>query len=61
VPKCGAEFIIHDYAFVTHDATTGEQQNVVVVPKGTRFLTAPDLWKHQIVNEPFAPGREGHS
>ena len=43
------DFIVHDYAFVTHDAKTGEAQHTVVVPKGTRFPTPPDLWKRQLV------------
>lgn len=43
------DFIVHDYALVTHDAATGEPQNTVIVPRGTRFPTAPDLWKRQLV------------
>lgn len=43
------DFVMHDYAFVTHDAKTGEEQHVVVIPRGTRFPTAPDLWKGQVV------------
>jgi molecular chaperone DnaK (HSP70) len=43
------DFIVHDYAFVTHDAKTGEPQHTVIVPRGTRFPTAPDLWKRQVV------------
>jgi molecular chaperone DnaK (HSP70) len=43
------DFIVHDYAFVTHDAQTGEVQHTVVVPRGTRFPTPPDLWKRQLV------------
>lgn len=43
------DFIVHDYAFVTHDAATGEAQHTVIVPRGTRFPTAPDLWKRQLV------------
>ena len=43
------DFIVHDYAFVTHDAKTGAAQHTVVVPRGTRFPTAPDLWKRQLV------------
>ena len=44
-----ADFIVHDYAFVTHDAETGQEQHTVVVPRGTRFPTAPDFWKRQVV------------
>jgi hypothetical protein len=43
------DFIVHDYAFVTHDAKTGQAQHVVVVPRGTRFPTQPDFWKRQLV------------
>lgn len=43
------DFIVHDYAFVTHDPKTGEVQHTVIVPRGTRFPTAPDLWKRQLV------------
>jgi hypothetical protein len=44
-----ADFIVHDYAFVTHDAETGEERHVIVVPRGTRFPTPSDLWKRQVV------------
>jgi molecular chaperone DnaK (HSP70) len=44
-----ADFIVHDYAFVTHDARTGEEQYTIVVPRGTRFPTPPDVWKRQLV------------
>ena len=43
------DFIVHDYAFVTHDAKTGEAQHTVVVPRGTRFPTPADFWKRQLV------------
>ena len=43
------DFIVHDYAFVTHDAKTGEAQHTVIVPRGTRFPTPPDFWKRQLV------------
>ncbi len=43
------DFIVHDYAFVTHDAITGGEQHTIVVPRGTRFPTAPDAWKRQLV------------
>jgi Hsp70 protein len=44
-----ADFIVHDYAFVTHEPGTGRPQHTIVVPRGTRFPTAPDLWKRQLV------------
>lgn len=43
------DFIVHDYAFVTYDHETNEQQYTVIVPRGTRFPTQPDLWKRQLV------------
>ena len=43
------DFIVHDYAFVTHDPKSGAAQHTIVVPRGTRFPTAPDLWKRQLV------------
>jgi len=43
------DFIVHDYAFVTHDPKTGEPQHTVIVPRGTRFPTPPELWKRQLV------------
>ena len=43
------DFIVHDYAFVTHDPKTGDAQHTVIVPRGTRFPTAPELWKRQLV------------
>ncbi len=43
------DFIVHDYAFVTHDAKTGEAQHTVIVPRGTRFPTSPEMWKRELV------------
>ncbi len=43
------DFIVHDYAFVTHDAKSGEVQHTVIVPRGTRFPTPPGFWKRQLV------------
>jgi molecular chaperone DnaK (HSP70) len=43
------DFIVNDYAFVTHDARTGEPRHTVIVPRGTRFPTPPDLWRRQLV------------
>ena len=43
------DFIVHDYAFVTHDPETGAAQHTIIVPKGTRFPTSPELWKRQLV------------
>ena len=43
------DFIVHDYAFVTHDPKTGEEQHTLIVPRGTRFPTATGLWKRQLI------------
>jgi molecular chaperone DnaK (HSP70) len=43
------DFIVNDYAFVTHDAATGAEQHTVIVPRGTRFPTPPDFWRRQLV------------
>jgi molecular chaperone DnaK (HSP70) len=43
------DFIVHDYAFVTHDPKTGEAQHTIIVPRGTCFPTSPELWKRQLV------------
>lgn len=44
-----SDFIVHDYAFVTRDAETNEIRYDVIVPRGTRFPTRPDLWKRSVV------------
>lgn len=44
-----SDFIVHDYAFVTHDIKTHEKQYTVIVPHGTRFPTPNDFWKRQLV------------
>ncbi|HXT22672.1 MAG TPA: Hsp70 family protein [Thermoanaerobaculia bacterium] len=43
------DFIVNDYAFVTHDAKSGAEQHTVIVPRGTRFPTPPDFWRRQLV------------
>lgn len=44
-----ADFIVHDYALLTYDLRTKEPQYSVIVPRGTRFPTSPQLWKRQLV------------
>jgi molecular chaperone DnaK (HSP70) len=44
-----SDFIVHDYAFVTYDPRTHEKQYTIIVPRGTRFPTQPDLWRGQLV------------
>jgi hypothetical protein len=43
------DFVVNDYAFVTHDAKTGAEQHTVIVPQGTRFPTPPGFWRRQLV------------
>jgi hypothetical protein len=43
------DFIVHDYAFVSYDRSTHEPVHTVVIPRGTRFPTAPDFWRAQLV------------
>jgi molecular chaperone DnaK len=44
-----SDFILHDYALLTHDAVSGAPQHTVIVPRGTRFPTAMNLWERQLV------------
>ncbi|TNF27344.1 MAG: Hsp70 family protein [Deltaproteobacteria bacterium] len=44
-----ADFIVHDYAFVTYDAQTHAPEYTIIVPRGTRFPTRPDLWQRKLV------------
>ena len=44
-----SDFLIHDYAIMTHDSQSHEPQYSVIVPRGTRLPTAPDLWKRHLV------------
>jgi molecular chaperone DnaK (HSP70) len=44
-----ADFIVHDYALLTFEPHTNRPLPSVVVPRGTRFPTVPDLWKRQLV------------
>lgn len=43
-----ADFIVHDYALLTHDAN-GKAQYTTIVERGTRIPTAPDHWKRHLV------------
>jgi molecular chaperone DnaK (HSP70) len=44
-----ADFIVHDYAFVTYDPQTHEKRYTVIVPRGTRFPTPRNFWHGQLV------------
>lgn len=43
-----SDFIVHDYAFVTHNAKTLKPEYNVIVPRYTPFPTAPDFWKRRL-------------
>jgi molecular chaperone DnaK (HSP70) len=43
------DFILHDYALLTHDAKSGEPAHTVIIPRGTRFPTAMNAWEKQLV------------
>jgi len=44
-----ADHIVHDYAMVIHAPDTGARDLAVIVPRGTRFPTAPDFWRRRLV------------
>jgi molecular chaperone DnaK len=44
-----ADFIVHDYAFVTYDRKTHEPEYNVIVPRWTPFPTGADFWRRQLV------------
>jgi molecular chaperone DnaK (HSP70) len=44
-----SDFILHDYALLTHDPQSGAPQHTVIIPRGTRFPTAMNLWERQLV------------
>ncbi len=43
------DYVLHDYAIVTHDAQTKEKQYTIVVPRGTRFPTTSPVWNRRLV------------
>ncbi len=44
-----SDFILHDYALLTHSRETGKAEHTVVVPRGTRIPTAMSLWQRHLV------------
>jgi len=44
-----SDFILHDYALLTHDAASGAPGHTVIIPGGTRFPTAMNLWERHLV------------
>jgi molecular chaperone DnaK (HSP70) len=43
------DFILHDYALLTHDTKSGEPAHTVIIPRGTRFPTTMNAWEKQLV------------
>ncbi len=43
-----SDYIVHDYAIMVSGAG-GQRQPIIIVPAGTRFPTAPDLWRRPLV------------
>ena len=44
-----SDYIVHDYAIVTHDPKTHQEQYITIVPRGTRFPTPTDFWRRRLV------------
>ncbi|MFO0745788.1 MAG: Hsp70 family protein [Myxococcota bacterium] len=44
-----SDTVVHDYAIQTFHPQSNEPVHAVVVPRGTRVPTAPDIWKRQLV------------
>jgi molecular chaperone DnaK (HSP70) len=43
------DYVLHDYAIVTHDPKTRQQQHTIVVPRGTRFPSQGPVWQRELV------------
>jgi len=44
-----SDIIVHDYAILTHERSSGEPEHLPIIAKGTRFPTPPDAWRGQLV------------
>lgn len=44
-----SDIIVHDYAILTHDRASGDPEHVPIIRRGTRFPTARDAWRGQLV------------
>lgn len=44
-----ADFVVHDYALVTHDLTTHQPRYEVVVPRGTSVPSQGAVWERKLV------------
>ncbi|MCC6806866.1 MAG: Hsp70 family protein [Deltaproteobacteria bacterium] len=43
------DYVLHDYAIVTHNAHTKQKEYTVIVPRGTRFPTPGPVWQQKLV------------
>ncbi len=43
------DYVLHDYAIVTHNAQTKQKEYTVIVPRGTRFPTPGPVWQQKLV------------
>lgn len=43
-----SDYIVHDYALLLRDPVTGAERLAPILPAGTRFPTAPDLWRDHV-------------
>lgn len=43
------DYVLHDYAIVTHNAHTKQKEYTVIVPRGTRFPTPGPIWQQKLV------------
>ncbi len=44
-----SDFIVHDYALVTHNLETHEPEYTVIIPRGTAFPTTSEFFRRQFV------------
>ncbi|MEM8934016.1 MAG: Hsp70 family protein [Acidobacteriota bacterium] len=44
-----SDVIFHDYAFLTHDPESHEEQTTVIIPAGTRVPTPDGVWTGRVV------------
>ncbi|MEE2786336.1 MAG: Hsp70 family protein [Myxococcota bacterium] len=44
-----SDFLVHDYAMVTYNATSHAKEFITIIGHGTRFPTKFDHWKRQLV------------
>jgi molecular chaperone DnaK (HSP70) len=43
------DFIVHDYALLTHDPKTGAPEHTLIIPRGTHFPTPEAAWTRSFV------------